>query len=38
MSSPTAYVAVDACPYHHPALGTSWLRAYAHAQQQSFDF
>ena len=33
-----AQAAVHVCPYRHPGLRTSWLRGYAQAQQQSFDF
>lgn len=33
-----AHAAVHVCPYRHPGLRTSWLRGYAQAQQQSFDF
>ncbi|MFT0179916.1 Rmf/CrpP fold protein [Pseudomonas benzopyrenica] len=30
--------AIHACPYRSPALRTSWVKGYAQAQQQSFDF
>ncbi|MDT3717895.1 CrpP family ICE-associated protein [Pseudomonas oryzihabitans] len=30
--------AIHTCPYRSPGLRTSWLRGYARAQQQSFDF
>lgn len=33
-----AQAAVHVCPYRHPGLRTSWLRGYARAQQQTFDF
>ncbi|NMZ44161.1 ribosome modulation factor [Pseudomonas oryzihabitans] len=33
-----AHAAVHLCPYRNPGLRTSWLRGYAQAQQQSFDF
>lgn len=33
-----AHAAVHVCPYRHPDLRTSWLRVYAQARQQSFDF
>ncbi|MBA1256938.1 MAG: CrpP family ICE-associated protein [Pseudomonas oryzihabitans] len=33
-----AQAAVHVCPYRHPGLRTSWLRGYAQAQQQTFDF
>ncbi|WP_208695058.1 CrpP family ICE-associated protein [Pseudomonas oryzihabitans] len=33
-----AKAGVHTCPYQHPAFRSSWLKGYAQAQQQSFDF
>nr|WP_260983957.1 CrpP family ICE-associated protein [Pseudomonas oryzihabitans] len=33
-----ARAGVHTCPYQHPAFRSSWLKGYAQAQQQSFDF
>ncbi|MFA0921745.1 CrpP family ICE-associated protein [Pseudomonas tremae] len=29
---------LHACPYQHPAMRASWLKGFAQAQQQSFNF